>query len=228
MMPNGYTELEWCENTPGQFIDTGILHNTAYTIEVKLKPAEAYYFPFGIKYENVRFVGVFNTYYLRTAIPTDGEVDFRNADFAVVKLYGTSADITVNGVTNTIGANNKEPVSDANGYDKYRIFRAAGDGYDITSRFYYVRIQNGGTPVAVFLPCRRESDGMIGMFNMVDRTFHTANDGQTLIGGEAVTTFGNVAKLTVTHGGVTREVNRLQSGGVTLWENLQKGGNADG
>ena len=225
MMPNGYTELEWCENTPGQFIDMGILHNTAYTIEVKLKPAEGYYFPFGIKYENVRIVSVFDTHYLRTAIPTDGQVDFRNADFAVVKLYGTSADITVNGVTNTIGANNKEPVSD----DKYRIFRAANDGATpLTSRFYYVRIQNGNTLIANFLPCRRDSDGMIGMFNMVDHTFHTANDGQTLTGGEAVTTFGNVAKLTVTQGGVTREVNRLQSGGVTLWENLQKGGSVDG
>ena len=227
MMPNGYTELEWCENTSGQIIDTGIPHNTAYTIEVKLKPAEGYYFPFGIKYENVRIVSVFDRYYLRTAIPSDGQVDFRNADFAVVKLYGTSADITVNGVTNTIGANNKEPVS--NEYNQYRIFQANGqDATPPTSRFYYVRIQNGNTPIADFLPCRRDSDGMIGMFNTVDRTFHTANDGKTLTGGAAITTFGNVAKLTVTHGSVTREVNRLQSGGVTLWENLQKGESVDG
>ena len=200
-VPGGYTELEYIQNASTGYIDTGVYQNTS------LNNIESY---IGFAYtatpsdrQLMGFNGEKDNYW---GIRPDGNKVVFDIQPSPPGTYGilvnTKYDIYTKQIKQSYTLKaylNNTLVEDfiATGYrgfndSQLRIFNL-GDGMHGTTRYqaknfriYYYRVYMDGNLVFNGIPARRNSDGVIGIYDSVSNTFKTNSSSGTFIAGPAV------------------------------------------
>lgn len=172
-LPAEYQEVEYLESTGTQYIDTNLLYVADDRIEVDVAPVvitldrvvfgsytSAAYVELGILRSKFRF-DISST----ATTPITGNVRY--------KVVKDGATWTVDGNTITTGGSNKDTT-----YPIYlfgRCFNGTADKMSSIKVYSYKHIRNSVT-IADYIPCYRKSDGVAGMYDVVNGVFYT-NDG---------------------------------------------------
>lgn len=194
ILPGGYTELDYIESSGTQYIDTGIFPNgntkvemSAYIMERRSGNNQIYnargnnkYFGFS-DYNNRM-----NLYYGSTWTNMNKVTDIPYTLY--VNQAGDMWSININ--ENQYNRNGRS-ISFISDYSMY-IFGAnsVGNIYEPIQkmRLYYFRIwEDGATLSRNFIPCKRNSDNAVGLYDTVTNTFfNNSGTGSFIQGNEIV------------------------------------------
>ncbi len=189
-LPAGYTELEYLESTGTQYIDTRIPSNSNMQTEVSFSPTGWEGAVFG-NYSDDNLVQNSNTLY----ISPQALGYLYTTDYGAV-LDGNHnrtkiGDISLDTVYNvTIDWKNRRGIFDNTvipfvsqevwqGTTNQVLFaRTTGTagtvGYYGKLKLYYAKLWDNGTLVRDFVPVRRDSDGVLGMYDLANSNPETA------------------------------------------------------
>nr|DAH15640.1 MAG TPA: tail collar fiber protein [Caudoviricetes sp.] len=187
-VPAGYTQLEYIESRGTQYIDTNIKPTGSMDFEVtayvQSSAAQGTLFSGGDNY---------NSKYLGVSIDqvNPGESDIRY-DSQRYKFTLSSEKFMISKVSNKLLLNNVEfatcsVVTFTSDYS-IRLFaynRGGNIGEKIAAKLYSLKFSNNGSDVANFIPAKRNSDGVVGLYDLISKTFFTnAGTGTFTAGSE--------------------------------------------
>ena len=167
----GYTQLEYIQNSAGvvAYIDTGIRPKATTQVDFKM-----YY---STRDANAYFIGTGQTGY-----PAFNPFQYGNSNTNLARAYLGNALIQLPATVNEVHivsyqAQNSLIIFDSETYyfpnQNFNQSNVANNIYILKGygRLYYLRIYDNGTLVRDFIPARRNSDRVIGMYDLVTRTF---------------------------------------------------------
>lgn len=190
ILPSGYTQVDYITANGSQYIDTGVKLNPGLFYDITFKYASSLgggnsgicgrytadntiiaQYQFGNK---IAIVYGTSENKISHELTTDLR-DKHNIKVIDYKLYIDNEYITEN--TNAVLGETEEP---------FYLFRQSslyGEG-----NIYSCKLYNNNTLIRDFIPCYRNSDNEVGLYDLVNDVFYT-ND------GEGSFTFGNIAIL---------------------------------
>ncbi len=195
-LPAGYTEVEYLQSDGNQYIDTGIVTNTNDSILIKTSiiplSTSSIQFYFGTRISDNRFglanypLGYFDYAYYAdrntsVVLKVDTNYDIEwvaNNDERSVTINGTKKDFTSDTSANLINNNFRLWLFSRN-YNN--IF-----GQGAVCRMGITEVIIGGNLVGNFIPCRRNSDGKVGMYDLVTGEFKSSMTNTDFIAGDEV------------------------------------------
>lgn len=204
-LPSAYQRLEYIFNVKYAYIDTGVVssnHIAIFCDFMLINAMVGYIFhsPFGWSYENNWTaersfgVGIGNNpyeyragygsgqhHYIDKNVPLWGVGDMKGTSWKLKQRYNISFnanhDFCING----------EKILSLDGTKKFVglgtiKFNNNSKNYNIIN-VYSLIITYDGKPVRNFIPAKRKSDGVIGMYDLVGRKFYTSPNGEAFMGG---------------------------------------------
>ena len=211
-MPGTYTELEYIESTGTQYIDTGVVptlmanFDVGYMYRDGVGQTNAGQVVFGIRNDPLEYTGFLvssfrydkagvvnagvipNNGYVRLGSEGSGSYYLPQQDNTFVSLRSdTDGYIYFNG-----SKLSDTPLTRANHETNLTIYmfrlHAAGSGATdyAKCRIYYLRLYDNTTLVRNFIPARRNSDNVLGMYDTVTQTFFTNAGTGTFTAGPVV------------------------------------------
>ena len=194
LLPDGYTQVDYLESNKTQYIDTGYKPNQNTRVDIRFESIQSdneyYDVPFGTRDNS-------DTTQFFLGIQTGANENW----FA---RYGKNAFIS--GWGNKYGYNtlvaNKNEWFLTNGthtfpentfqseYTMYLFGLNYAGNFDrkFKGRIYSCKIYDNGTLVRDFVPCYRNSDKVLGMYDAAKNTFYTNNGAGTFTYGKVVST----------------------------------------
>lgn len=186
ILPAYYERLNYIENTSNAYINCGLQPKYTFDYELKADVITAnvvlgfkyagdssdfrffykgrFYFDVGTEriftnsISNIPFYHVkFGNYYIKSVNP---------------KGYNATTN-TFNETMNGVLLNNLHLFND--GYNTTLGFS--------TGKVYFLKINDKGKPIRDFIPAKHKSDGIIGMYDLVERKFYTSPNGVAFTGG---------------------------------------------
>lgn len=194
-LPVGYTEVEYIQNnTQGAYINTGLLlydvTGNSFSISAKLKTqyestwvGDGYYLQTIINSEDVSrpyygftFRYAYQTHILECASNPSNSVTFSST----ANTDGTSS-LTIN--CNSTTVTTQVPLE---------LFASYNGNYNTPYRFsnttiYSFQVTKNNTLVRDLVPCKRDSDSVYGLYDLINNVFYTSPNGNNFIGGEPIT-----------------------------------------
>lgn len=182
---SSYERIEYIESNGSSYIDTGIYGSDSLDIEISLSSIGNTVFflisresnlkrTYGVVFEqvksnlrfdyynNINFLGVFVN--KRVTIRKSGLVIYVN-NVARLGLsenkFTTPSTLLMFGILQN-GAVNSSPAG---------------------NKIYFLKMKENGMLVRDFIPVKRKSDGVIGMYDLVGRKFYTSPNGVAFTGG---------------------------------------------
>ena len=187
-VPAGYMELEYIQSTGAQYINAGVVPggNTRVVAEVEFQAVDDGRFLFGARGGNNS-----NAYTLccyrnehRSDYYTNSSNMFnvQNAHFSLDKNKGTTyVDGTV------VSQANYVDFSSGNNMFLFAVNNNGSPSGHSTSKIYSMQIMDSDVLLRDFVPCKRESDGEVGLFDKVSQSlFLNAGTGSFVAGPEVV------------------------------------------
>lgn len=187
-LPDGYTQVDYIESSGTQYIDTGVNADSNLDIDVKMaiisSSGTSYMGAMSNNFDRYHFdiqssnaVGIWlttgNTG--RRGLINDGTIATR------YKIFPTQNYYEVNGVQTS----NTFPTIDTG-----QTFWLFGRHYTTLSyaklKLYDFKMYYNGTLVRDFIPCYRNSDNEVGLYDLVNNVFYTNQ-------GTGVFTYGSIA-----------------------------------
>lgn len=172
-LPAAYREVEWIQGDGSAWIDTGFAPNQDSRIiqkgsndgwQMTVRDAAT-----GTKRWEVIYT---STGYVRSAFG-DATVAEKTSNFSLDAIVTTDKNkriCTVSDGTKTVTLTNaaKTFQCNANYYIGAHTYPGiSGDRY----KYYYVAIWDDGIPYGEYIPCYRQSDGAVGVYDIVTKTF---------------------------------------------------------
>ena len=191
--PTGYTRLEYIESTGTQHIDTGI--SPSQNTGMSIKYAFTQFLP-----ATYLFGSFTPHFYLGINSLGTGMVMSYGAGSGNVVLLVPVANISTNTIYTAnmnmynshmvefVGLAGPNQLAEKSFYNKSThiwLFSVSGT-YRAYGRIYSVQITDGANLVRDFIPARRNSDNVLGMYDMVSDTFFTNAGTGTFIAGPDV------------------------------------------
>ena len=187
-LPDGYTQVEYLQSTGTQYIDTGYYPNQNTKFEISGTQANADSALFGLSavfycFDNGRDA----TFY--GFCGNTGSFNFAIGGTPVVLTMSASDGIVINGTKYadlTAGSTTANYSMALFG----RMNNATGVVEKLGAhKINYAKIYDNNVLVRNFIPAKRNSDNVVGMYDTVSQTFFTnAGTGTFTAGGEAVPT----------------------------------------
>ena len=190
-LPDEYTQLEFIESSGTQYIDTGYKANqkTEYEVEFSYSSmlSSSNGFVIGSRIssdsENISltcdfgdtFVGRGNTY-AHLSIPTiiNQKYKFKVTENSIIR-DGT----VISQIANNFG--------DETGTYNVRLFNLNQNGVftrNFSGKIYNCKIWDNGELVREFIPCKRNGDSILGMYDTVNNVFYTNAGSGTFTAGQ--------------------------------------------
>ena len=171
-LPAGYTELEYLESTGAQYIDTEITPtaNFEFYIDASLSASSSYIFATS---DNSIRVGYYNSTTLASSINdnwNNGGIAFGGLDNKFHIGLSPHWTLNYNGNKRFV----ERPYSPSG---TARLFPSG------PSKIYSAELYDGKTLVFHLIPTKRNSDGVLGMYDTVSGTFFTNAGTGTFIAG---------------------------------------------
>lgn len=183
ILPTSYERLEYIKNTSTAYIDCGLKPKHTFDYEIKTNIVTGYTI-LGYKFKNTyntnfRFFYVnLNMYFdvghkrINLKIPYN-EKEIIHAKFGNYFIENIYRKEKVTGDTFDENMNNIE-ISNLLLLDESSSSKG---------KVWLLNINNNGKPIRKFIPAKRKSDGMIGMYDLVERKFYTSPNGVAFTGG---------------------------------------------
>lgn len=228
-LPQGYTEVEYVQNnTQGAYINTGLLlydvTGNSFSISAKLKSqyestwvGDGYYLQTIINSEDVSspyygftFRYAYQTHILECTSSPSNSVTFSST----ANTDGTSS-LTINCNSTTVTA--QVPLE---------LFASYNRNYNTPYRFsnttiYSFQVTKNNTLVRDLVPCKRDSDSMVGLYDIVNDVFYYPPNytSYQLVAGSAVTPPSTTATCEFMYsGGSWVNVGEVSGGTIdTVW-----------
>lgn len=173
-LPSGYTELDYVHADNGAYLNTGYTPNanTSFEYKISLEALKASghvasavnYYAFGIRTSG----------YLvnRCGAEKSGSISYTVGTPIEVSMYmDNSDDIIIDGdVINTCAAGSSNP-----GVLSLFTYNSQTNYY-VNSKLYYMRIYENGVLVKEYIPCMRDSDNKIGLYETVSGAFASSSN----------------------------------------------------
>lgn len=182
-----YERIEYIESNGSSYIDTGIYGSDSLDIEISIiyyKISQAVFFLISRVSPFERTYGVVNQPDLRFRFDYCNKLNyigtFTNKRITIRK---SGLDIYVNNVFNnklSLGYKFTTPST-------LLMFGILQNGAVNSSpaggKIYFLKMTENGMLVRDFIPVKRKSDGVIGMYDLVGRKFYTSPNGVAFTGG---------------------------------------------
>ena len=181
-LPSNYERLEYIENTSTAYIDCGLSPKYTFDYEIKTNIVTGNCI-FGCKYVND--TTDFRFFWNRaTAIYLDvgyGRIMLTTQSGTKI-IHAKFGNYFIENLINKEKATG--PVFDENMYGASisNLFLFQGYGYE-RGKVWLLNINDNGKPIRKFIPVKRKSDGVIGMYDLVGRKFYTSPNGVAFTGG---------------------------------------------
>lgn len=203
LLPAGYTQLEYIEATGTQYIDTGI--TASYSIGVvadfqytALSSGQSLFQVYSGSAASWMITVLMMTNYsavvdemsfYSTYYPTYGtKIDTADLDRHSLS-FNKNNDYTVffDGIAKSIEPPQR-PMSSATATMCLFARKSEGGGTNeyAKMKLYSCSMYNSGVLVRDFIPAKRDSDGKIGLYDTVSKTFFTDANGGNFVGGDPV------------------------------------------
>ena len=182
-LPSGYTELEYVESSGSQYIDTGIkpCMNTIRCV-CDMVPLNG---------NDTAFFGTRGTYYLFYKVSSNyfwptSQCETIQGTLQIGNKYHVDWNKGTLEVTGSDGVYQKGVRSNStqDSSNMYIFNFNPTDSRSTTARLYNFQIYVSDVPVRSFVPCKRNNDGVVGLYDLVTDAFFAPSG--TLIAGPAV------------------------------------------
>ena len=204
VLPEEYQRVSCIETTGGQYINTNFTPTGKLTVEGKISlpqptkevarlGTEGYGWEFGFPSSGNRMFSYLKTVSSIGVNPT-------------TSIYNTLLDfVAVNDYDNnyrSLGLNIDNSFVDSSSVDtSYRQNLLLFDyrkTYPFVGKCYGMKIYDNDVLVRDFIPCYRKSDGVIGMYDLVDEIFYTNEGTGVFLKGEDKNLYKNIYKIPIT------------------------------
>ena len=186
ILPNTYTRLAYIESTGTQYIDTSISYNTTseFILEMQLSFTDVSLADqcFGFTGNTGRYCGLAtNTWTytnVKAVIGTKYNIKFieQGANYTTicngVCAHGSNGNINVPTSMNMIL------------FATHYSYNDATIAYYTKSKLYICRIYKDGKLIRNFIPCIRNSDGQVGLYDLITDDFYGSLGSDHFIAGE--------------------------------------------
>ena len=197
-LPNGYTQLDYIQSVGTNVIKTGVIPTSNTDIEVDISNISfnnQFGSPFGYRTAGTNQIWCYidpsnnNKFQARWG-NTSYSTNFVYSNNARIKIRQNKNGLYINDVlqtsaftTTTISAN-----KDIN------IFSTNNDGtnqWNITAKLYSARIWENDVLIRDFIPCYRNSDNVVGLYDLINNIFYSHSGTGAFVGGNIISdTFG--------------------------------------
>lgn len=187
LLPSGYTQVDYIETTGTQHIDTGVYGNLNTLLEIKASRTT-------LDNTNKQLAGSLgNTYSITINIGPVNITRFGTKSYSMKAHDYITADkpsifiCNKNGITidgNSTGNFNEDTnfITESTLY----LMGANGSNTKFPGKLYYTKIYDNNVLIRYFIPCYRNSDNEVGLYDLVNKVFYTNQ-------GTGSFTYGNVA-----------------------------------
>ena len=193
-IPGTYTELEYIQSTGTQWIDTNFIpdNNTRVKTKVQFDSAvngQGTVFGSSLGYNNSGFEcfrwGTHISFMWGTKA-WYSEYSFDINDVAEIDWNKNVLNYKKNNENILQAIFNNQTFTTAYPLKLFSLSR--GQYYDDVGhiKMYYAQIYDNGVLILDFIPARRNSDGVVGMYDAANQTFYTSPNGANFVAGPAV------------------------------------------
>lgn len=184
-VPDGYTQLKWLKSSGTQAINTGVAPTLETQLSVQgflLEGNGAYYPMAGCTNPAISLNapnGYANNGYYSFGNVTDKNISqpWPSDSIPVYTISKTKAEYTVEGFTTTKSATLNATTMSGDSGTRIFLFargKAAGDFERMNKcQMYRAKIWDNGTLIRDFVPAMRNSDEVLGMYDIVGNSFYT-------------------------------------------------------
>ena len=207
-VPNGYTELEYVVNTSGTYLNTGITQNVDdLEMEIKAQPTTGSWYIFQNEETSIRQIyGIGgsingNTISWSVGVPLgvqgydagvrlDSSIIRYSTHTYVVRGMNKNGNMTL--YVKDLTTNEEDTKFGTYTYVQHAapfwLFGNRVDNHRVSSgnKVYYAKMHMGGALVMNYIPARRNSDNVVGMWDTVTQTFFTNSGSGTFTAGPVV------------------------------------------
>ena len=198
----GYQRLEYIEATGNQYIDTEDQHNASTIVDIRIQFTsvsinyQSFYGARSTSATTSQFGGWLNNNKFRYGYGNSSAVNYNTpavttAMICDVHLNKSGAcTVTVDGTSYGIGSGNSNNSNVGWTDFLFTINQNAGAGKKAPEWWTHAKmfscvIQQDGAVAHNFIPARRMSDGMVGMYDSVTGKFHVSPNGNEFVAGPA-------------------------------------------
>lgn len=197
-LPSDYTQVNYIESSDTQYINTNIVPTNTTKVEIKYQikiVQNTYVSVFGSRDNNVNFFinnggGNTITYYWHGT----GSTIARIGNFSQTTFNISTMD-ALNGLVKNYNNETEEELSETVSFTSFPnlpmyIFARNNDGMPsyatLGMKCWYMKIYDNNVLVRDFIPCYRNSDNEVGLYDLVNNVFYTNQ-------GTGTFTYGSVA-----------------------------------
>lgn len=177
-LPTSYKRLEYIENTSIAYIDCGIILNKYSVAALQFKVSD-------IKNRSEQQWMGANAYLQIKSTPnsvSNGLESLYISNWDVVNAYYKD-------MKYYLSVNNKTIVRTWENFNEntplclFRLVLNNSLSYYTCCKIHFAKVYIKDSLTIHFIPCKRKSDGVIGMYDLVGRKFYTSPNGVAFIGG---------------------------------------------
>lgn len=189
VLPTGYTALEYLESTGTQYIRTGIYadSDTGISGRYAFTAVHSYNHIFGSFAPHYYFGMTSNAGLLAVSYGADAGSSVLSipiSDFHINEIYGLDLNFLNSGTVSLAGIKSADLPHRTFSHTGNEILLFANtDSIKAHGRNYGTKISQGNSVVRDFIPARRNSDGVLGMYDLVTGTFFTKNGTGEFVAG---------------------------------------------
>lgn len=186
ILPSEYTQVDYIQSTGTQFIDMGIVGNQDTKFELSITPTSL---------SNVRHV-------LGNIVTSTAGISFNiaNSDGAISRWGNdritrnsgleTNVNYLISISQNGYYVNNnlwwKPTINNFTTNGNLYLFAANGSTSRYAGKLYYCQVYDNNTLVRDFVPCYRNSDNEVGLYDLVNDVFYTNQGSGSFTYGEEI------------------------------------------
>lgn len=186
ILPASYERLNYIENTSKAYIDCGLPPKYTFDYEFKgfaFSGNSVLGYLYVLNRNQYRFFYVYNRFYFDVGperisvfvgyIPDTKYYHVKFGNYYIKSLNPEGFDTTGDTFNETMnGAELHNLLLLYNGASKY-----------VLGKIYLLKINDGDKCIRYFIPAKRKSDGVIGMYDLVGRKFYISPNGVAFTGG---------------------------------------------
>lgn len=176
-LPTSYERLEYIENTSTAYIDCGIILNKYSVAALQVKVSDI---------KNLREQWMGANAYLQIRSTTN------SVSNGLESLYISNGDVVkayYKDIKYYLSVNNKTIVRTWENFNEnsplslFRLVTGSSLTYHTLCKIHFAKVYIKDSLTMDFIPCKRKSDGMVGMYDLVGRKFYTSPNGVAFTGG---------------------------------------------
>ena len=169
-LSGAYTRLDYIQTSGTQMIDTGVNQSNKATVDckfVQISPSGNYIYGDQQDHGSMMYNGLYNNNALEYNWLTISYTSSNTIEMTQ-RISGSNTVITINGLTTTVPTG-----TTANNNRIYLFGCNGGNRYYTAIKCYYFKMYENNVLIRDFIPVKRNSDGVIGLFDCVNGVFYT-------------------------------------------------------